>query len=89
MIAGFLASCAIPMPCDPERLNCDNGTRATGGAVSKPATAPAAKGPSESNNPGKPASGGQVGTPGKPAGGKPGHTGPKGDGKGGHGGKGK
>lgn len=65
----ILAACGTYKPCDPDKLNCDNGTRATGGAVTRSINAPA-KGPSESNNPGKPSTGGQVG-PSKP--GKPGH----------------
>lgn len=73
-IAMILIACAPMKPCDPERLNCDNGTRSTGGAVSRPAAKPT--GPSESNNPGRPASGGQVGSPGK--GGHKGHGNSKG-----------
>lgn len=74
----FLTACGTYQPCDPDKLNCDNGTRSTGGRVSAPSApvgsinAPA-KGPSESNNPGKPSTGGPVG-PSKPShGGKPGH----------------
>jgi len=53
--------------CDPERLNCDNGTRSTGGSISRP---------SVSNNPGGLSGGGQV-SPGK----SPGKGGHKGHGK--------
>jgi len=72
--AAFLAACGtVPTPCDPQRLNCDNGTRATGGAISRP---------SVSNNPGGLAGGGQVGgkAPGK--GGHKGHHGKHGHSKG-------
>lgn len=81
----LLAACAAPVPCDPTRLNCDNGTRSTGGSISRP---------SVSNNPAGLSGGGQVSNPGpsKPSTGpgKPGH-GHKGGGKGHghHGGHGK
>lgn len=84
-IAMILIACAPMKPCDPERLNCDNGTRSTGGSISRP---------SVSNNPAGLSGGGQVSNPGpsKPSTGpgKPGH-GPKGGGKGHghHGGHGK
>lgn len=83
-----LTACgSVPVPCDPQRLNCDNGTRATGGAVSRPAPATKPGGPSESNNPGKPSGGGQVGSkPGHGHGDKNhGHSGPPGKGRGGKG----
>lgn len=63
-IAMILIACAPMKPCDPERLNCDNGTRSTGGSISRP---------SVSNNPAGLSGGGQV-SPGKSPG-KGGHKG--------------
>ncbi len=57
-VAAAFAGGSTPEPCPAEVLNCDSGTRATGGAVARPA------GPSEHHNAGP--GGGQVSQPSKP-----------------------
>ena len=69
-VAAAFAGGTAPI-CDPERLNCDNGTR--GGGMAQAAKAA----PGISNNPGGLTGGGQVGSPGK----SPGKGGHKGHGK--------